>query len=81
MTPTIPAKFRGRARRDAAAFYLSQLAKGVLAGEVGVQPGDRRMELAASEFVVLSIEVKEKKHSTHVAVKLCWPRRVDAPAR
>ena len=52
MTPTIPAKFRGRARRDAAAFYLSQLAKGVLAGEVGLQPGDRRVAFAASEFAV-----------------------------
>ena len=76
MTPTIPAKFRGRARRDAAAFYLSQLARGVLTGEMGVQPGDRRVEMAASDFLVLDIEVKEKKRSTHVAVKLQWPRRL-----
>ena len=32
----IPAKFHGRARRDAAAFYLTQLAKGVLAGELSI---------------------------------------------
>jgi amphi-Trp domain-containing protein len=81
MTPTIPAKFRGRTRRDAAAFYLSQLAKGVLAGEMGVQAGDRRVELAASEFLVLDIEVKEKKRATHVAVKLWWPRRGEPSAR
>jgi amphi-Trp domain-containing protein len=75
MAATIPAKFRGRARRDAAAFYLSQLAKGVLAGEVGVLTGDRRVDLAAAEFVLLEIDVKQKKRATHVAVKLRWPRR------
>ena len=81
MTPTIPARFHGRARRDAAAFYLSQLAKGVLAGEMGVQPGDRLVDVAASEFLLLDIEVKEKKRSTHVAVKLRWPRRVETHER
>ena len=75
MAATIPAKFRGRARRDAAAFYLSQLAKGVLAGEVGILAGDRRVDVAAAEFVMLEIDVKQKKRATHVAVKLRWPRR------
>ena len=75
MTATIPAKFRGRARRDAAAFYLSELAKGLLAGEVTILAGDRRIDLAAAEFVLLEIDVKQKKRATHVAVKLRWPRR------
>ena len=75
MTATIPAKFRGRARRDAAAFYLSELAKGVLAGEIGVLAGDQRVDLAAAEFLMLEIEVKQKKRANHVAVKLRWPRR------
>lgn len=75
MSATIPAKFRGRARRDAAAFYLSQLAKGVLAGEVAVLNGDHRLDVAAAEFVLLEIDVKQKKRATHVAVKLRWPRR------
>ena len=75
MTATIPARFRGRARRDAAAFYLSQLAKGVLAGEVGVLTGDQRIDLAAAEFIVMDIEVKQKKRANHVAIKLRWPRR------
>jgi amphi-Trp domain-containing protein len=72
---TIPAKFRGRVRRDAAAFYLTQLANGVLAGEVGIMNGDHRVDLAAAEFVLLEIDVKQKKRATHVAVKLRWPRR------
>jgi amphi-Trp domain-containing protein len=75
MTATIPARFRGHARRDAAAFYLSQLARGVLAGELSVGEGERLTSLATSEFVVLEIEVKQKKRANHVAVKLRWPRR------
>jgi hypothetical protein len=58
-TATIPARFRGRARRDAAAFYLSQLAKGVLAGELAVGTGERPTALATAEFVILAIEVKQ----------------------
>jgi amphi-Trp domain-containing protein len=75
VTATIPAKFRGRARRDAAAFYLSQLAKGVLAGEMAVGTGERPTALATSEFVILEIEVKQKKRANHVAIKLRWPKR------
>jgi amphi-Trp domain-containing protein len=72
---TIPAKYRGQARRDAAAFYLSQLARGVLAGELKVTQGERETSLATSEFLVLEIEIKQKKRSNHVAVKLRWPKR------
>ena len=75
MTATIPAKFRGRARRDAAAFYLSQLARGVLNGEVTIAAGERQTVLATAEFVVLEIEVKPRKRANHVTIKLRWPRR------
>jgi amphi-Trp domain-containing protein len=71
----IPAKFHGRARRDAAAFYLSQLAKGVLSGEIAIAVGDQQLQLATSEFVVLKIEAKQRKRANHVSVKLRWPRR------
>jgi amphi-Trp domain-containing protein len=71
----IPAKFHGRARRDAAAFYLSQLAKGVLCGEIAIAVGDQQLQLATSEFVVLKIEAKQRKRANHVSVKLRWPRR------
>ena len=74
-TATIPAKFRGHARRDAAAFYLSQLARGVLAGELSIGHGERHTPLATSEFLMLEIEVKQKKRANHVAVKLRWPKR------
>ena len=71
----IPAKFHGRARRDAAAFYLTQLAKGVLAGELTIAVGDQQIRLATSEFVILKIEAKQRKRANHVSVKLRWPRR------
>lgn len=75
MKATVPAKFRSRARRDAAAFYLSQVARGVLAGELTVDDGVHATTLATSEFVVLEIEVKQKKRANSIAIKLRWPRR------
>src|SRR5262245_15120718 len=71
----IPAKFQARARRDAAAFYLTQLAKGVLAGELAIAVGEQHIRLATSEFVMLKIEAKQRKRANHVSVKLRWPRR------
>src|SRR5207253_10656919 len=49
----IPAKFHGRARRDAAAFYLTQLAKGVLAGEPSIAVGAQQIRAAPSEVGLL----------------------------
>ena len=75
MTATIPARLRGRARRDAAAFYLSQLAKGILGGELTVASGDRETALVTTEYIVIDLEVKQKKRGNHVSLKLRWPRR------
>ena len=75
VTAAIPAKFHARARRDAAAFYLTQLAKGVLSGELSIVVGDQQVQLATAEFVVLKIEAKQRKRANHVSVKLRWPRR------
>src|SRR5262245_5694395 len=75
MANGIPVRFRGRARRDAAAFYLPQLAKGVLSGELTIVPREQETSLVATEHVLLEIEVKQKKRANHVAIKLRWPRR------
>lgn len=75
MTAPIPAKFHGRARRDAAAFYLSELAKGLLSGELAFASGEGQIQLATAEFIVLKIEAKQRKRGNHVSVKLRWPRR------
>jgi hypothetical protein len=47
----------------------------VLAGEMTVGTGERRTAVATAEFVILEIEVKQKKRANHVAIKLRWPKR------
>ena len=74
----IPQRFRGRARRDAAAFYLSELAKGLLAGELLVSDRGQTV-LATSEYMLLDIEVKQKKRGYRVQVTVCWPRDPPVP--
>ena len=76
MAATIPEKFSGRARRDAAAFYLSELAKGLLAGEIGVVAKSREQTLATSEFMRLDIDVTQRQRGYRVQVTVRWPRRL-----
>jgi amphi-Trp domain-containing protein len=71
----VPVRFRGQARRDAAAFYLTELAKGILSGELSVQNGQQHVTVATSEFMTLDIEVRQRKRATRVNVTLKWPRR------
>jgi amphi-Trp domain-containing protein len=75
MAPSIPAKLRTRARRDAAAFYLSELARGILHGEVTFVAGEQRTSVATAEFLVLEIELKQKRNGTRVEITLGWPNR------
>jgi amphi-Trp domain-containing protein len=73
--PTIPAKLRARARRDAAAFYLSELARGVLGGELTFSAGERQTSIATSEFLVLEIQFREKRRAMRVDITLQWAKR------
>ena len=77
MAATIPETFRGRTRRDAAAFYLAELAKGLLSGEVGIVSvsGQEQFVLAASEFLLLDIKVVQRKRGNRVEITVRWPRR------
>ena len=75
MAPTIPTKLRARARRDAAAFYLSELARGILHGEVTFAAGEQRTSVATAEFLLLEIEFKQKRRATRVDIRLRWPNR------
>lgn len=72
---TIPSRFRGRARRDAVAFYLTQLARALLAGEMTVVSGDRATTLATSDSLALEIDVKHKKRASGVVVRIRWAKR------
>lgn len=75
MAAAVPTRFKGRARRDAAAFYLSELARGILSGELMLLAGQRSTVIATAEFVVLEIDVKQRKRANRVEVTLCWPVR------
>jgi amphi-Trp domain-containing protein len=72
---SIPSRFRGRARRDAAAFYLSQLAQGILAGEFGILTGHDTVSVRPPDFLELDITVTRKSRVDHVSVQVRWPRR------
>jgi amphi-Trp domain-containing protein len=69
---SIPSRFRGRARRDAAAFYLSELARGLLAGEVGILVGHEAVPVRPADFLALDIAVSRKGRATHVSVRIRW---------
>ena len=71
---------RGRrraAKLDASFPALGQLAlgKAILDGELDVQNGEQSTTLATAEFVLMKIEIKQKKRTNHVDIKLRWPRR------
>lgn len=71
---SIPVRYRGQARRDAAAFYLSELGRGLLAGEIAVTAGEHATRLAATEFVQLEIDVRRANRADQVVVKIRWPK-------
>ena len=56
-------------------FYLAELAKGLLAGEVGIVSGQEQFVLATSEFLLLDIKVVQRKRGNRVEITVRWPRR------
>jgi amphi-Trp domain-containing protein len=79
---SIPSRFRARARRDAAAFYLSELARGILAGELKILVGHETVRVRPADFLVLDIAVSRKGRANHVSVRVRWlhPRVPALPA-
>jgi amphi-Trp domain-containing protein len=75
MPATVPGRYRGRASRDAAAFYLSQLARGILSGELEILSGQEQTVMATSDNVILHIDVKRQKRINRIHISLCWPWR------
>jgi hypothetical protein len=71
----IPSRFRGRARRDAAVFYLSQFAQGILAGELGILTGHETVTVQPSDFLLLDIAISQTARGHQVSVRVRWPRR------
>ncbi|MGH7359623.1 MAG: amphi-Trp domain-containing protein [Candidatus Rokuibacteriota bacterium] len=71
---SIPSRFRGRARRDAAAFYLTQLARGILAGELGVLVGHETVPVRPADVLVLEIAVSRSGRADRVSIRVRWTR-------
>jgi hypothetical protein len=67
---SIPSRFRGRTRRAAAAFYLSELARAILAGEFDVVTGHESMRVQPGHSVVLEIAVIRKLRVDHVSIQV-----------
>jgi len=61
-------------RRDGAGFYLSELARGFLKGEVSLQIGGKRFVIPASEFVDVEIDLQERGGRYNVDVRVSWLR-------
>jgi len=61
-------------RRDGAGFYLSELARGFLKGEVSLQIGGKRFVVPASEFVDVEIDLQEGEGTYRVDVRVSWLR-------
>jgi amphi-Trp domain-containing protein len=74
---TVPSRFQGRARRDAAAFYLSQLAQGILAGELSILAGHETVTVQPSDVLLLDIAISQTSRGHQVSVRVRWPRRSD----
>ena len=51
---------RGRARREAAAFYLSQIVQGLLAGEFGILTGHETVSARPTDALTLEITFTRK---------------------
>ena len=70
----IPSHLRGRARREAAAFYLSQIAQGLLAGEFGILTGHETASAWPTDALTLEITFTRKLRADLLSVRLRWSR-------
>jgi len=61
-------------RRYGAGFYLSELARGFLKGEVSLQIGGKRFVIPASEFVDVEIDLQDGEGTYRVDVRVSWLR-------
>lgn len=61
-------------RRDGAGFYLSELARGFLKGEVILQIAGKRFTIPASEFVDVEIDLEEREKAYRIEVRVSWLR-------
>ena len=69
-----PSRTAGVARREAVAFYFSQLAEGLLAGEFGVLTGHETASARPTDALTLEITFTRKPRADVLSVRLRWAR-------
>jgi len=74
MSDPINLNYAQKLRRDGAGFYLSELARGFLKGEVSLQIGGKRFTIPAAEFVNVEIDLQERGGRYNVDVRVSWLR-------
>lgn len=74
MSDPINLNYAQKLRRDGAGFYLSELARGFLKGEVSLQIGGKRFTIPAAEFVDVEIDLQERGGRYRVDVRVSWLR-------
>ncbi len=74
MSAPINLNYARKLRRDGAGFYLSELARGFLKGEVILHIGGKRFAIPASEFVDVEIDLQEREKTYKIEVRVSWTR-------
>jgi amphi-Trp domain-containing protein len=65
-------KFLSTIKKDEAAFYLSELAKGLLKNRVNIRVGDRRLVMATFDSIHLEMKALDKDERYAIDIRLSW---------
>ncbi len=74
MSAPMSLNYAQKFRRNGAGFYLSEIARGFLKGEVVLHLKGARYVIPASEFVDVEIDLQEGERECRIEVKVSWVR-------
>jgi amphi-Trp domain-containing protein len=67
-------KFLSTIKKDEAAFYLSELAKGLLKDRVSLRIGDRNLVMATFDSIRMEMKALDKNERYAVNIHLSWQK-------
>jgi amphi-Trp domain-containing protein len=65
-------KYLSTNKKDEAAFYLSELARGLLRNRIRICLGERTLVMTSFDWIHLEIQALEKEDGTAVDIHLSW---------
>lgn len=65
-------------KKDEAAFYLNELARGLLKDRVSIRVGDQTLVFDTFETIRLEMMASEKKRQYAVEIRLAWRKTAEA---